>query len=597
MASRPRVVFCTAAGGSYGFGHLKRCLSIVDAGRRLFDGKLLLSGGTGLAATAGSGLAEGHRVLTDWSEVGEIDLIVSDQRDTSPKEMFGLTARAPVIALDDREGGRVHAHVSIHSLPTTEGFSGNFTGLEYIVLDPGFRRAGRGVKPGDAVVVSMGGSDPHDLTGSALRALNRIGIRPIIVRGPLFSHEPPDGSYELLDNPKDMVGVLSRAGVVVTAFGMTLFESLYLGRPVVVLNHSAYHDELARTIPGLTILGHHGHMTEAKLAGRLSAALSEREKLESAAANLSDLVDARGLERVVGVIEKALRGGRNHCLFRHGRYVALRREHWGSLMACRVCGDLFQFELDPVSNRYSDREYFFSEYEGQYGRTYIEDRDRISAAGAGRLQVIEEVLAKRGGAGQGAVLEKGRAPRAPGRVLDVGCALGFFLDVARKRGWDTRGVEVSSYAAEWARQNLGLDVSEASFLETELAPESFDAVTLFFVAEHFKDVEKVIERAYTLLRRGGVLACALPNRGGISYRRNREVYLEGHPRDHFIDTCPRNLIRCLKGFGFEKRRIRVTGIHPERFLSRRIAPFDALYETLSRVLRLGDTFEYYGIKT
>jgi spore coat polysaccharide biosynthesis predicted glycosyltransferase SpsG/2-polyprenyl-3-methyl-5-hydroxy-6-metoxy-1,4-benzoquinol methylase len=596
--NKPRVLFYTACGGSYGFGHLKRCMSIINAGNRLFDGQLLLGKGARGEVFANSGIAEGFRLLYDWKEVDHFDLIVSDQRDTTSAEMFNLTEVAPVIALDDRKGGHLHAHVTVQAMPSLDGITGNYTGSDFIVLDPAFCGATRFGKRGEGVVVSLGGTDPHDLSGLVTRALNRIGIRPILIRGPLHSHKPPAGEYELLENPKDMVGVLCRAGLVITAFGMTLYEALYLGRPVLLLNHSAYHEELARTIPGLTSLGYHGSLKEATLADRLSEALSDREGLESVAQDLSNLVDARGVERLIAVIQKSLQGGRKSCLFKHGRYVAFRRFKWGTLMTCRVCGDLFQFELENPGDRYHDKDYFLSDYERQYGKTYIEDRDHISAVGKRRLWVIEDVLRKeRVKSRKGGSFETDRGTRSSGTILDVGCALGFFLEIARQQGWETCGIEISSYAARWAQEKLGLKVFEGNYLEMELAPESFDAVTFFFVAEHFKDVEKVIERAYSLLRMGGVLACALPNRGGISYRRNPEAYIDNHPRDHYVDTCPRNLMKLLKEYGFSRRNIQTTGIHPERVFSRRIATVDAMYRQLARAMRLGDTFEYYGIKT
>src|SRR5262249_36404199 len=34
--------------------------------------------------------------------------------------------------------------------------------------------------------------------------------------------------------------------------------------------------------------------------------------------------------------------------------------------------------------------------------------------------------------------------QAPGRLLDVGCAAGFFIDEARQRGWEVAGIEISS---------------------------------------------------------------------------------------------------------------------------------------------------------
>src|SRR5205807_2536757 len=57
----------------------------------------------------------------------------------------------------------------------------------------------------------------------------------------------------------------------------------------------------------------------------------------------------------------------------------------------------------------------------------------------------------------------GRLGARPGALLDIGCAAGFFLDEARRRGWDVRGCELSEYAQTYARDTLALDVARAGF--------------------------------------------------------------------------------------------------------------------------------------
>src|SRR6185369_10301641 len=55
-----------------------------------------------------------------------------------------------------------------------------------------------------------------------------------------------------------------------------------------------------------------------------------------------------------------------------------------------------------------------------------------------------------------------------GRLLDVGCAAGVFLDLARGAGWEVRGVELSARHAAYAREAFGLDVWEGDFLAAPL---------------------------------------------------------------------------------------------------------------------------------
>jgi SAM-dependent methyltransferase len=94
-----------------------------------------------------------------------------------------------------------------------------------------------------------------------------------------------------------------------------------------------------------------------------------------------------------------------------------------------------------------------------------------------------------------------------GRMLDVGCAAGFFLDEARRLGWEARGCELSEYAHAHATQKLGLDVDRAGFLDPAFAPkpESFDVITLFNVLEHIPSPTGVADKLLSLLRPEGYL--------------------------------------------------------------------------------------------
>ena len=68
------------------------------------------------------------------------------------------------------------------------------------------------------------------------------------------------------------------------------------------------------------------------------------------------------------------------------------------------------------------------------------------------------------------------APR-PGKLLDVGCATGLFLEVARNRGWDVTASS-STFAAEKARSK-GFRIIGTRLGETDWSNETFDLVTMF----------------------------------------------------------------------------------------------------------------------
>lgn len=113
-----------------------------------------------------------------------------------------------------------------------------------------------------------------------------------------------------------------------------------------------------------------------------------------------------------------------------------------------------------------------------------------------------------------AVLERiERHRRPPGRLLDLGCWVGFLLSEATARGWETHGVEPSEFASAWARERLGLDVETSGLFEAELDRGTWDAIVMGDVIEHLLDPGAALARCAELLRPGGVVALILPDSG------------------------------------------------------------------------------------
>ena len=100
-----------------------------------------------------------------------------------------------------------------------------------------------------------------------------------------------------------------------------------------------------------------------------------------------------------------------------------------------------------------------------------------------------------------------------GRLLDVGCGLGYFVKRAGDvPGWEAHGYEISPQAVAFARQTLGLTTVVCGKVETSgLPPGSFDVITLWDVIEHIPDPDPLLSYLHGLLAEDGLLCMHTPN--------------------------------------------------------------------------------------
>lgn len=98
-----------------------------------------------------------------------------------------------------------------------------------------------------------------------------------------------------------------------------------------------------------------------------------------------------------------------------------------------------------------------------------------------------------------------------GRVLDVGCAFGLFLTLARSRGWQVSGVEVSPYSSAYAREKNAINVSTGTLMEASPPEKEYDLITFWDVLEHVTEVDQNVARAAELLKPGGILLLTTDN--------------------------------------------------------------------------------------
>jgi 2-polyprenyl-3-methyl-5-hydroxy-6-metoxy-1,4-benzoquinol methylase len=100
-----------------------------------------------------------------------------------------------------------------------------------------------------------------------------------------------------------------------------------------------------------------------------------------------------------------------------------------------------------------------------------------------------------------------------GRLLDMGCGLGYFVNAAGQLPkWQAFGCEISPAAVQYARETLGLrNVCCGRLEKADFPGHSFDIITMWDVLEHVPDPDPLLRRCGELLRENGFLFIRTPN--------------------------------------------------------------------------------------
>jgi SAM-dependent methyltransferase len=152
-------------------------------------------------------------------------------------------------------------------------------------------------------------------------------------------------------------------------------------------------------------------------------------------------------------------------------------------------------------------------------------------------------------------------PATPGKLLDVGAATGFFVEQARAVGWDATGVEPSEWAAEYARNELGVDVQTGTLESMQFPDGAFDVVTLWEVIEHLQDPRLTLAEIRRILRPGGRLVLSTPDAGSRAARLSGRRWLGWRKvPEHLFFFDRANLDRLLGRAGFKPVRHRYASL-------------------------------------
>ena len=144
-------------------------------------------------------------------------------------------------------------------------------------------------------------------------------------------------------------------------------------------------------------------------------------------------------------------------------------------MECRRCG-LVYLGNPPHSGRDPGEEALYEAYHAGPEHSTASYRADGPDAGLRELYALNEQRV--------AVLKQ---LGAQGRLLDVGCGRGYFLETARRFGFEASGIDVSARAVQYARTAFSVPATTQTVEDLQAAGDTYAVITLWHVLEHFID--------------------------------------------------------------------------------------------------------------
>ena len=141
-----------------------------------------------------------------------------------------------------------------------------------------------------------------------------------------------------------------------------------------------------------------------------------------------------------------------------------------------------------------------------------------------------------------------------GKILDIGCGTGEFLNICKRAKWETLGIEPDPGARSKAVANYGLNVKPESEIQG-LQDESFDIISMWHVLEHVPRLNERVEDLKRLIKPGGVIIVAVPNCNSFDAKIYKENWAAYDVPRHLYHFTPKDIEPLFKNHGLKMFKV------------------------------------------
>src|SRR5581483_2775999 len=173
-----------------------------------------------------------------------------------------------------------------------------------------------------------------------------------------------------------------------------------------------------------------------------------------------------------------------------------------------------------------------------------------------------------------------------GKLLDVGCALGDFLEEAKRLGWKSaEGIEVSDYGYNHCIKK-GLKVRKGTLETSNYKSNSFDVVTYQDVIEHITNPVEELRKVNKILKPGGIIYLVTPDIGGVWSKILGPLWYHYKPGEHVVYFSQKTISLALKKAGFiDIKSSRTYHVLTLEYILNRLKYYSRIFSLAHRIIK------------
>ena len=138
-----------------------------------------------------------------------------------------------------------------------------------------------------------------------------------------------------------------------------------------------------------------------------------------------------------------------------------------------------------------------------------------------------------------------------GKLLDIGCGSGRFMQVMGKHGFDVWGCELNADSKAFAPKTLDGRILYGDLVECSFPAKSFDLITMFQSLEHMNNLEEVLKEVKRILKDDGIVYIYVPNMKFFEFRLFGPYYYNLEVPRHLYFFTRDSINKLLRTHGFK----------------------------------------------